>query len=138
MNTLISRNELRSCRRYARRQIFLIIPVILTAFLAACGGSSSSTTPTTATFVAGSKARSVAIDASGNVWVANSGNGTIGTAAGDSNVTELNSGGAVISTYSAGSYPGTLAIDASGNVWVANSAKKTDTNLDSAGTLIGT
>jgi sugar lactone lactonase YvrE len=31
----------------------------------------------------------IAVDSSGNVWVANYGNGTAGTAAGDSNVTEL-------------------------------------------------
>jgi DNA-binding beta-propeller fold protein YncE len=40
-------------------------------------------------FTVGANPLAIAIDGSGNVWVANSGNGTIGTALGDSNVTEL-------------------------------------------------
>jgi sugar lactone lactonase YvrE len=95
----------------------------------------------------------IAIDKSGNVWVENYGNGTPGTAAGDSNVTELSPSGSVIGTYVAGRYPaGGIAIDTSRNVWVTNwgaasetpgtpGAGSTDSNvteLSPSGTTIGT
>ena len=67
----------------------------------------------------GSYPEGIAIDSSGNVWVANDGNGTIGTASGDSNVTELNSSGTTIGTYIVGINPIAIAIDTKGNVWVA-------------------
>ena len=54
----------------------------------------------------------IAIDAKGNVWVTNYGDGT---------VSELNSSGALIQTYTVGAGPRGIAIDPSGNVWVANS-----------------
>ena len=59
----------------------------------------------------------IAIDSSGDVWVANQEG---------SNVTELSSSGTTIGTYTVGSGtpsvsgPGGIAIDASGNVWVAD------------------
>ena len=83
-------------------------------------GAPSFIAPFGYTYVAGSGPAGIAIDGSGNVWVANYGNGTAGTASGDSNVTELSSTGGVVGTYVAGSYPYAIAIDGSGNVWVAN------------------
>ena len=79
--------------------------------------------------------------------MANKGNGTPGTASGDSNVMELNSSGKLIGTYVAGSSPFAIAIDSSGNVWMANwgngtaGAASGDSNvmeLNSSGKLIGT
>ena len=70
---------------------------------------------------------SVAIDSSGNVWTANGGNGTAGTAAGDSNVTELVAAGgyAASNTYVAGSYCEGVAVDSSGNFWVTDKGNGT-------------
>lgn len=70
-----------------------------------------------------------ALDASGNLWVGDSGTTT---------VTELNSSGSVIGTFSAGTNPQGLAIDASGNVWVADFGGSTVTELNSSGSTIGT
>jgi len=58
----------------------------------------------------------IAIDAKGNVWVTNYGDGT---------VSELNSSGALVQTYTVGAGPRGIAIDPSGNVWVANSGSDT-------------
>jgi len=71
----------------------------------------------------------IAIDGSGNVWVANYGDGIPGTAFGDSNVTELSPNGSIIGTYTAGNGPDAIAIDGSGNVWVANYAGGNVTEL---------
>jgi streptogramin lyase len=73
----------------------------------------------------------VAMDTSGNVWVANNGDGT---------VTKLNgSTGATMGTYTVGTYPVGVAIDASGNVWVANNGDGTVTKLNgSSGDVMGT
>ena len=98
-------------------------------------------------YVAGSYPDGIAIDGSGNAWVANYGSGTAGTASGDSNVTELSSKGALLGTYTAGSDPARIAIDASGNVWVANNGNGTAgtasgdsnvTELSPAGGVVGT
>ena len=97
---------------------FLIIFVLI--LLSGCGGGSSSSGTSVNTYVAGSFCFDNAIDSSGNIWVANKGNGTPGTGLLDSNVTELSSSGAVIGTYIVGSYPEIVAIDSAGNVWVAN------------------
>jgi hypothetical protein len=63
------------------------------------------------TYVAGNYCFDNAIDSAGNIWVANAGNGTPGTAAGDSNITEMNSSGKVIGTYVAGTGPIGIATD---------------------------
>jgi DNA-binding beta-propeller fold protein YncE len=63
------------------------------------------------TYNVGKYPHGIAIDASGNVWVANEGS---------NNVTELSISGTTIGTYGVGSGPYGIAIDASGNVWVAN------------------
>jgi len=73
---------------------------------------------------------SIAADASGNVWVTNSGNAS---------VTELSNAGAAVSGlsgFTAGGFstPSGIAIDSSGNAWVANSGNNTVTELNSAGT----
>ncbi len=67
---------------------------------------------------------SLALDSSGNVWLANGGSGA-------NSVSELSNTGAAISTssgYTAGplSAPSALAFDLSGNLWVAN---KTGNNV---------
>ena len=89
--------------------------------VAALNFSSLLTHAMPAIYPTGTDPKGIAIDASGNVWVVNQGNGTVGPAPGDSNVTELSSSGKLIGTYAAGTYPDGIAIDASGNVWVVNS-----------------
>ncbi len=88
------------------------------------------------TYTTGGRPMGIAIDASGNVWVVNNGNGTAGTAVGDSNVMELRPNGrggyTSATTYTAGIYPDAIAIDASGNVWVVNRG-----NNGTVGTAIG-
>jgi hypothetical protein len=71
----------------------------------------------------------VAVDQSGNVWVANYGS---------NNVTKLSSAGATLGTYSVGSNPIGVAVDQSGNVWVANASSNNVTKLSSAGATLGT
>jgi hypothetical protein len=71
----------------------------------------------------------VAIDAAGNVWLANSGNNS---------VTELSHAGAALSGgngYTAGSMaaPSAIAIDTTGNAWIANSGNSTLTELIPSG-----
>ena len=90
------------------------------------------------TFSAGNLPHAIAIDSSGNLWIANYGDGTIGNAAGDSNVMELNSSGQIIGTYLVGSYPDGIAIDGSGNVWVANYGSNSVTELVGVATGVKT
>ena len=90
------------------------------------------------TYPVGSAPYGIAIDSSGDVWVANNGNGTVGTASGDSNVTELSSSGGLIGTYTAGSYPEGIAIDSSGNIWVANEGSNNVMELNPKGSVIAT
>ena len=103
-------------------------------------GSGGTSTPisTTTLFTVGSDPEGVAVDSNGNIWVANKGNGTVGTVSGDSNVMELNSSGDVIGTYAAGVEPDSIAIDSSDNVWVTNLDSSTVTELSPNGTIIGT
>jgi DNA-binding beta-propeller fold protein YncE len=84
---------------------------------------------TLGTYSVGSYPNGVAVDASGNVWVANSGS---------ANVTKLSSAGATLGTYSVGTSPIGVAVDASGNVWVANDGSANVTKLSSAGATLGT
>jgi streptogramin lyase len=69
----------------------------------------------------------IAIDASGNAWVANSGNST---------VSQLDPAGTGSAVYTGGglSSPSSIAIDAGGNAWIANEANSSVTEI-SAGTL---
>ena len=104
--------------------------------------STTTTSPTTTitynTYAAGSYPINLAIDSSGNVWVADDGG----------NVTELNSSGDIIGTYfTGGNDLRGIAIDSSGNVWVASNGNGTvgnapgDSNiieLNSSGKVIGT
>jgi hypothetical protein len=73
----------------------------------------------------------LAIDGSGNVWVANQ--GMFGSTSNILKLTSTNSslgsGTVSVSTYSAIGYPSMIAIDGSGNVWV--------TNGGSPGSLLG-
>jgi streptogramin lyase len=79
----------------------------------------------------------VAIDATGNVWVANEGV--------DSNsLTELNSSGALVGNFNNTNTSGAnfngpegVAIDASGNAWAANFNGTNVTELTSGGLLVG-
>ncbi len=50
------------------------------------------------------------------MWVTNYGSTTVP----GSTITELNSGGTVLTTIKVGNNPGSIAIDFSGNLWVAN------------------
>jgi len=65
-----------------------------------------------ASYPVGNNPYGIAIDAIGNVWVTNFGDGT---------VSELSSIGVPIQTYTVGTGPRGIAIDPPGNVWVANS-----------------
>ncbi|HEV2644807.1 MAG TPA: NHL repeat-containing protein [Acidobacteriaceae bacterium] len=71
----------------------------------------------------------IATDASGNAWIANSGNAS---------VTELSSAGAALSGangFTAGGFnvPSAIAIDTGGNAWVANAGNSTVTKLSADG-----
>ena len=79
----------------------------------------------------------VAVDASGNIWIANN-----PANPGTPSVTELNHLGAPLSGstgYTAGSLnaPSAIAIDGSGNAWIANGGNNTLTELSSSGTNVG-
>jgi serine/threonine-protein kinase len=102
---------------------------------------------TLGTYVAGSYPEGIAIDPTGNVWVVNKGDGTIGTAPGNSNVTKLGPDGTTLGTYATGSRPEIVAIDSAGNIWVTNGynrgidtgpAKSSVTELSPSGTVINT
>jgi streptogramin lyase len=71
----------------------------------------------------------IAMDASGNAWIANAGNAS---------VTELNNVGAAVSGasgFTAGGFsvPSAIAIDAGGNAWVTNAGNSTVTELSASG-----
>lgn len=70
-----------------------------------------------ASYQVGANPYGLAIDASGNVWVTNSGTDAVP----GNTVTELRSNGTPIQTYTVGNGPRGIAIDPPGNVWVANS-----------------
>jgi len=74
----------------------------------------------------------VAVDASGNIWIANS-------AAGANSVTKLSHSGVALSGaagYVGGSLssPAAVAIDTTGNAWIANAGTSTLTELTATGT----
>ena len=75
----------------------------------------------------------LAIDASGNVWIANCGSALCATN-GVGSVTELANTGALIGSTSAGgiNVPYALAIDLSGNAWVANYGGNSITELNTS------
>jgi streptogramin lyase len=111
----------------------LLVSLVLFGAVSAVSAASSVITHT---YAVGINPEDIAIDTSGNVWVVNNGNGTAGTAVGDSNVMELRPNGrggyTSATTYTAGIYPDAIAIDASGNVWVVNRG-----NNGTVGTAIG-
>ncbi len=90
-------------------------------------------------FTAGFGPGAIAIDASGNVWVANVG-GDDESIIQNCSVTKLSTLGTVLGTFTLGlnSSPVGIAIDISGNVWVTNPFLNTVTELSSSGALIGT
>ena len=79
-----------------------------------------------------SSPQGVAIDQSGNVWVANAGNNSVSqfasTGVAVSGTTGYTSGGI--------SAPYAVAIDQSGNAWIANSGNNTVTELSSSGSPV--
>ncbi len=96
-------------------------------------GWSFSSTPTAVSFIlpsassnytVGTDPEGIAIDSSGNVWVANFES---------NNVTKLSSSGTVIGTFPVGTNPEGIAIDPSGNVWVVNGGNNNVTELNSSG-----
>lgn len=111
----------------------------------AYGGSATATIPLVTaqqtlpmnTFTTGTYPEGIAIDATGNIWVANNGSAS---------VTVFNSSGAALFTPTVGASPVGIAIDASGNAWVTNSGSGgtstttsgTVTELSSSGITIGT
>ena len=101
------------------------------------GGSATATIPLVTAqqtlpvnyFATGIYPEGIAIDGSGNIWIANNGS---------NNVTVLNSSGAALFTPTVGSSPAGIAIDASGNAWVTNSGSGTVSELSSSGITLGT
>lgn len=98
-------------------------------------------------FIAGSSPGGIAIDAEGNIWVANKGSGNVGLGQTDSNVTKLSPSGETLGTFLAGSHPEGLAIDPDGNIWIVNkgdgtpgtaSVQSNVTKLSPSGEHIGT
>ena len=81
------------------------------------------------TWPVGSNPTNVAIDSSGNVWVANYGGNS---------VTEISNANDSVTTFKVGTNPHGIVIDSSGNVWVTNQGDNTVAKLSSAGTLLGT
>ena len=130
--------------RFNRYYLFLALSLFLYLLFPA---AEEGAPPVPNTYVAGSFCFGNAIDSAGNIWVANGGNGTPGTAAGDSNISKLSPFGQVIGTYVAGTGPIGIAIDKSGNVWVENYGNGTPgtaagesnvTELSPSGSVIGT
>jgi hypothetical protein len=83
-----------------------------------------------------SSPQTMAIDGSGNVWIANN-----GTAVNTSSVTELSSNGTVLSgsggyTGGAMSFATSIAIDPSGNAWVAAYGNSNVIKLSSSGAIL--
>ena len=100
--------------------------------LAAFSTSSIATGIVETNYPVGTYPEGIAIDSSGNVWVANTNS---------KNVTELSSTGATKVTHALGTWPEGIAIDTSGNVWVANVSSTNSNNvteLSPAGATIGT
>ena len=81
------------------------------------------------TFATGTNPQDVAIDQSGNVWVANNNSNTL---------EKFSSAGTLLGTFATGTNPHYVAIDQSGNVWVTNYGANTLEKFSSAGTLLGT
>ncbi|MHB8563472.1 MAG: Vgb family protein, partial [Acidiferrobacteraceae bacterium] len=81
------------------------------------------------TFTVGTNPIGIAIDQSGNVWIANNGS---------NNVTKLSPTGTVLGTFTVGTNPIGIAIDQSGNVWIANNGSNNVTKLSPTGTVLGT
>jgi streptogramin lyase len=80
------------------------------------------------TYNVGNGPEAIAIDSSGDVWVANQYDG----------VTELSNSGATIGTYKGFADPDGIAIDASGDAWVTNYGGDYVTKLSPAGAKLGT
>ena len=83
----------------------------------------------TRSYTVGNNPYGIAIDASGNVWVANNGDGT---------VTSLDPSSGTATAYTVAKQPEGIAIDASGNVWVTNNGSDNVYELDSSGGSKGT
>lgn len=77
--------------------------------------------------------KALAIDAGGNVWIANCGSANCATT-GVGSVTKLANSGALLGTTSAGglNIPYALAIDLNGNAWIANNGGNSVTELNPA------
>jgi streptogramin lyase len=76
---------------------------------------------------------SIAIDASGNVWV------IFARSCCSGSVIKLSSNGEVLGTFDAGYYPAGIAIDASGNVWITSGGSDDlTTEFNSSGEVLGT
>lgn len=76
--------------------------------------------------------KGIAVDASGNLWLPNSGNNT---------VSKFSNSGAAISSgsgYAGLSTPYALAVDTNGYIWVANSGNNSLAQLNGSGTVLNT
>ncbi|MGD0887128.1 MAG: hypothetical protein ABSA46_19975, partial [Thermodesulfovibrionales bacterium] len=113
-------------KRRIKMALTLFLCFMMAVAFMAC---SSQQTAGPSVFAVGANPSGIAIDASGNVWVADQGSNT---------VTELNSGGTLLGNFAVGNNPSAIAIDASGNVLVANQGSNTVTELNSGGAVLGT
>jgi len=75
--------------------------------------------------------KGIAVDASGNVWAANSGNNSV-TMLNNNGTAQSGTSGFTVGSMNA---PSSIAIDTSGNAWVTNSGNSTLTELNSTGTI---
>ncbi|VVB67735.1 Virginiamycin B lyase [Candidatus Norongarragalina meridionalis] len=80
-------------------------------------------------YAAGAVPVSIAVDADGNVWVADGSEG-------NGEVTKLDPNGALIGTYVTGTAHSRVALDPSGNVWVTDIGDKIE-KLDPDGKVLG-
>ena len=81
------------------------------------------------TYTVGTNPLGLAIDASGNIWVANNTGNT---------VTKLSASGVLIGTFAVGGGPSNIAIDSAGNAWVTNYVDSTVIKLSPSGSALGT
>jgi streptogramin lyase len=80
-------------------------------------------------YAVGSDPMAIATDSGGNVWVANTLDGT---------VTKLSNTGVTLGTFSVGQGPRCICIDNAGNAWVANWDGGSITKLSPTGSVFGT
>jgi streptogramin lyase len=93
------------------------------------GASVSAAATVAGTFAVGTSPRGIAVDAAGNIWVANNTS---------NDVTKLDGNGNVLGTFAVAGSPMHLVVDTTGSVWVTKNAGNQIEKLNSAGVSQGT